>query len=323
MKKIDIISIGSALRDVLFYTSEGEVVNNPKKDVTKLKLLGFELGAKLKSAEVYFAWGGGAINTAVNFAGLGLRTGIKAAVGSDMDGREIIDYLRSRQVETSLIVKNQKERTGFSFLAIDQKSREHTVFVYYGANRELRMKNEELKINTDWYYVSSLNSKYWPEIMRQLISTRKKITWNPGQEQLAKGYRGLINYLSGIEVFILNRDEATELCLSKKAGAWSVKEMLQEIFAWGPALVVITEGAKGVQAYDGCRFYQDRPHHGRPKDTTGAGDCFASSLVAGLIKFPGQIKLAMKIGIINSSSLVMRPGAQNGLLSWAQIKKKL
>ncbi len=323
MKNLDIITIGSAMRDIVFYTAEGEVVKNPKKDPTKLELIGFELGAKLKSDEVYYTWGGGALNTSINFAGLGLKTGILSEVGKDMDGQDLLKYLKAQKVATGLVKKSTKQATGLSLLVVDKRSNEHVVFVNYGANRDLKLEAKDFKKDNDWFYVSSLSTKYWENIMKDLVKTGKKIAWNPGKTQLEAGYKGLVNYLSNIEVLILNKDEATELCLSAKAKNLDTRAMLRLIFEWGPGVVVITDGQQGVYVYDGVKIYKDRPHHGKPKDTTGAGDCFASSFVAGLIKFKGDIEKAIKVGIVNASSLVMEPGATKGLLSWSQIKKKL
>lgn len=324
MKKIDVITIGSALRDVVFYTNEGEVVKNPKKDPLKLELVGFELGAKLKSDEVYFQFGGGAANTGINFAGLGLKTAPLVQLGADMEGDLLVAHLKKKKLNTSLIKRSKKARTGFSFLTVDQSTNEHVVFVYYGANNDLRISKPELaKLNNDWFYISSVSSKHWPEIMANVIAQDKKVAWNPGSTQLKAGYKKIVNYLSGIEVFIVNRDEATELALSAGKKKFDMRSMLKLFFEWGPGVVVITDGRKGVSVYDGNKIYSGKPDHDKPKDTTGAGDCFGSSFVSGLIKFNGDIDKGIKMGIVNTSSLIFKPGAQEGLLSWNQIKRKL
>jgi len=54
-------------------------------------------------------------------------------------------------------------------------------------------------------------------------------------------------------------------------------------------------------------------------NTTGAGDAFGSSFVAGLIKY-NDIEQALKLGILNSNSVIMKIGAQEGLLYSKDIK---
>lgn len=309
MKKYDVITIGSAVRDVVFYTDEGELIKNPKKDLTKLELLGFELGAKLKSDEVHFTFGGGATNTAINFSGLGLKTGAVLNVGDDMDGQDILNNLKKHKVDTSLVKTDKKNRSGLSYLVVDENSNEHVVFVYYGANNNLNLNPGDLKnVNTDWYYISSISSNKWSQIIKTALTSTAKIAWNPGVTQLRVGYKKLSSIFPDIEVLLLNKDEAIELVLSKnpKNKTLDIKSLLREIFLWGPGIVAVSDGRKGVWVYDGINIYFNKPHHKNPKDTTGAGDCFGSTFVAGLHKTDYDIKKSIKLAVANSSSLVDR-----------------
>ena len=322
MKKYDVITIGSAVRDVVFYTDEGELIKNPKKDPTKLELLGFELGAKLKSDEVHFTFGGGATNTAINFVGLGLKTGTVVNIGDDMDGQDILNNLKKHKVDISLVKKDKQNRSGLSYLVVDENSNEHVVFVYYGANDNLNL--QKLKgVDTEWVYISSISSNNWPQIIKAAQNSTARIAWNPGSTQLRAGFKKLANFFPDIEVLLLNKDEATELVLTKnpKTKKLGVKDLLKEIFLWGPGIVAISDGRKGVWVYDGVNIYFDKPHHKNPKDTTGAGDCFGSTFVSGLHKTDYDIKKSIKLAVANTSSLVFKPGAQIGLLKWNQLNK--
>ena len=324
MKKFDVVTIGTAVRDVVFYTDEGEVFKNPKKDPTKLELLGFEHGAKLKSEDVHFTFGGGAANTAVNFSGLGLKTAAIAGIGEDMDGKDISRNLQSHGIDISLLNKNKKKRSGLSFLTVDTDSNEHVVFVYYGANLTLKVSPADLKkISTEWFYISSIASPAWPQIIKAAAKTGAKIAWNPGATQLSKGFKKMANLLPEIEVLILNKDEATELVLSKnpRAKKLDTRSMLKEIFSWGPGIVVISDGRKGAWIYDGINIYFDKPGPQKPKDTTGAGDCFGSTFVGALHRTKYDFKKSIDLATKNASALVNYPGAQIGLLKWQKLLK--
>lgn len=324
-KNYQIITIGSCIRDIIFYTDQAEFIKNPKDDPTKLYLLGFEYGAKIKSDEIFYSFGGGAANTAVNFASLGLKTGIISCLGQDGLGQEIIQRLKSKRVEISFLETSKKNFTGLSFLVIDKKTNEHFVLVSYGANNDLSVTQKTLtKINTEWFYLSSLNSRDWPKIIERVIGTNKKIAWNPGAMQLKAGFKHLKKYFKNIEVLILNKDEAIELCLSSglRMKNWQAKNLAEIIWGWGPNIVVLTDGAAGAWIYAANKCYFGKPHHNKPKDTTGAGDCFGSTFVAGLIK-SNNINLAIKLAIANTTSLVFTPGAQEGLLTWLKLIKKI
>lgn len=323
MKKFELVTIGSVLKDTIFYTAEGEVVANPKIDPTKLQLLGFELGAKLKSREVFFSSGGGAANTAVNFSGLNFTTGIIAALGADAEGIFLKKQLQIKGVDCSLLKTERKLNTGSSLIIVDKKSNEHVAFVYYGSSETLQLSARDLyKFTTDWFYIAALNSPYWEKNLTLLLKQSARFAWNPGKQQITAGLEKLNRYLKKVDVLMLNTDEATELLLSSGKKDLSIPQMLKALHQTGIKICLITDGAAGAYVYDGEKIYFQKPHHGKPKDTTGAGDCFCSTFIAGLIKFQ-DINKAMKMAMLNSAALVMLPGAQNGLLSWKQLKNKI
>ena len=49
-------------------------------------------------------------------------------------------------------------------------------------------------------------------------------------------------------------------------------------------------------------------------DTTGIGDTFCSTFVAGLEIYQGDFKKAMKLAMKNAASVLKKSGAQNGLM---------
>lgn len=324
--QFDVISVGSALRDVMFYSDDFVLVDNPSKDPTRMKLLGVEFGAKLRSDNVHFSFGGGAANTAVNFSGLGLRTAIATGIGDDFDGHALQQHLETQGVALPLLQKSFQHRTGFSFLSVDENSGEHVAHIYYGAAQDIDPSLSALKRHsTNWYYISSLNAKGWRKVLKNIFDQNTQVAWNPGSTQLTAGVRALRRFMKKTAVLIVNRDEAAELILSdpQHRVAGPVRPMLKKIHAYGPKIVVITDGRKGSYVYDGTTTYFHKTPQDKPKDTTGAGDCYGSSFISGLIRYNGDIEKSMKLATTNASHLVRSIGAQNGLLSWRQLPKSL
>lgn len=328
MKKFKVVSIGGATRDIIYYTSEGRIFRTPE-DLVRQKMIAFEYGAKLIADEVLYGLGGGGCNTAICLARLGLKAANIVAVGPDKEGEAILRNLKKERVDTQFVKVNNKSATGFSFFAIDSRSKEHVAFLYRGANDQLEIKKGELgRINTDWFYVSSLSGKKWWNISERILETVKKkkvkLAWNPGETQLRAGKKGLNKLLKYCHILILNKDESIELILNAKGKIKGINDprvILRTILKWGPKIFVLTNGRKGAYAYDGKKIYFSPIHDSKVVDTTGAGDCFGSSFLAGLIIFKGDIKRAIKLGIRNTSSLVTKPGAQNGLLYKKDLKK--
>jgi ribokinase len=313
-KKFDIITVGGATRDFMFYSGEGELISTG--NLTKQKLLAFEYGAKITADKMYVTYGGGATNTATSFSKLGLKTAVVTRIGKDEEGKNILANLSSRKVDTSLVKIDKKESSAFSMvLTVNKSSKEHIVFTHRGASDQLSATDLPLKkVNANWFYISSLPKLGWDKVIDSIISTEANIAWNPGSRQLNRISR-LKKYLPKVKILVLNRDEASEFKKLK-----NIKGLIKHIFDLGPEIVVITDGSKGAYVYDGSKYYFMKPVKHTNKDTVGVGDAFASAFTAAIF-YGKSIKTALKWGITNAGSVVGKVGAQNGQLSKRQINK--
>ncbi|MDP3964832.1 MAG: carbohydrate kinase family protein, partial [bacterium] len=140
-----------------------------------------------------------------------------------------------------------------------------------------------------------------------------KLAWNPGSTQIKAGRGKLSRLLSKTEILILNRDEAIELAGTSAKNS-NPRSLVKTLRSWGPKVVVITNGKKGVYAYAGEKVVFHQALVGKQTDTTGAGDAFGSTFVAGYIRSRGELALPLREAAVNSSSVVRQVGAQAGLL---------
>jgi len=320
--KYNFITIGGATEDITIYTSEGVLIDN-KKDLTKQKLLGFEFGAKIEVEKSFSSFGGAASNTAVNFSRFGFKTATYIYIGDDERGKKILENFKNQNVDISLIKKIKKINTGFSFVLVGPGN-EHILFSERAANSMLEIKRSDLvKLkNTKWIYIGSL-SGIWQDTLKKVFSLSKvKFAWNPGGAQLKAGASTLKKYIKNTNIFCVNKDEAIELVMSdskyknKYKRFFNNSRNLQKVIkSWGAEIVVVTRGKNGADVYDGeCFYHQNIMKEKKRVDTTGVGDAFNSSFVAGLELYHGDIKKAMRLGLKNTASLITKHGAQNGLL---------
>lgn len=325
-QNFDIITIGGATRDIIFFTDQGKVIDN-KEDLICQKLLGFELSAKINIKELHYSFGGGALNSSVNFSKLGFKVGAILRLGNDKEGAAIIKELKKYKISANLIQKDKKSATGFSFLIMNGEDKEYVAFLYRGANDNLQLKSLSLNPKTKGIYVSSLSGENWEDILHKVIAGKKYLpntlfVWNPGNIQLKSGHQNLQKFLAAADVLILNKDEAIELVCSAGKKLDNPEQLLEEIKAYGPKIVVITEGVKGAWAYDGKKNYHQDAYSVKVADTTGAGDTFGSTFAASLI-LHHDLEKALKLAIINSASVLTKIGAHNGLLSLKELLSKL
>ena len=123
------------------------------------------------------------------------------------------------------------------------------------------------------------------------------------------------------EVLILNREEAV---LVSGGNYDDIHDLLNRLHAYGPKIVVITDGPDGAYVSDGPKRLK-MPLYPDPKppfERTGAGDAFASTFVAAIIK-GNTLEGALQWAPINSMDVVQYMGAQEGLLDETQLEQYL
>lgn len=326
-KIFDVVTVGGAARDITFFTKEGKIVAQIK-DPLRQKLLGFEYGAKINIEKSFHTFGGGAANSAVALARLGLKTAAIARVGKDENGKAIVENLLKNKVETRFIQIDPVQKTGFSFIVTFGEEVEHTAFLFRGANNNLKISPRDLKLKTDWFYVASLSGAGWRGVLDAVVSTKARLAWNPGNKQLAAGLSGLKKYLAKTSIFFVNKDEAIELVMSllkykKSKTAWlnQPKNLFGVLAEFCPGILIITDGGKGAYLYSPGKVYYQPSLSKKVVDTTGAGDSFCASFLAGYIRYCGNISKSLELGAINSAYNLTGVGAQDPLLTWSQAEK--
>lgn len=320
-KRFDFITVGGAVRDIMYKVLPEDFTKERNK-------LAFKLGQKIYSEEVNLNLGGGAANVSVALAKLGFKVATVMRLGADDDGEAVKKQLQKNRIDTRFVQIDDNLATGFSFIAMPQvkaKDKQYVAFLHRGANENLELASWfNRMVKPRWLYVSSLPAKNWLKIMDSLelvVKRRKsKLAWNPGKQQLAQP-KMMKKYLPIVEVLILNKEEASLLYSGLKGKmVMSVKALLSGLHKFGPKLVVITSGSKGADAYNGYDYYFQKALSSKAVDTTGVGDAFGAGLVVGLKFYDHDLTQALYLAAKNSASVIMKPGAQNGLLTLKDIR---
>ena len=316
-KKPDITTIGSALLDTMFYTDQGTIIETPE-DPRCSKVIAFEQGAKIRSNKVYYTWGGGAANTAVTFARMGLRTRILTAVGNDAMGDECRRYLQGEGVDASLMQTEHRERTGASFIVNVGSRNDHVIFAHRGALESLRLPTLTRQLVGQWLYVSALTGNWHKNlatIQTGVTKYRLNMVWNPGSSQIAAGIKKLKPFLAAVHTLIVNQDEATELLMNAGMSIGKTPAQLaRSLYRYGVGRCIVTAGHKGATLYDGKKIYFQAAKLRTVRNKTGAGDAFGSGYTTGCMKGL-SLQQSLRLGSLNSSSVIGHIGAQAGILT--------
>ncbi len=265
---------------------------------------------------------GNASNAAVAFARLGLKSSFATNIGGDQAGRDMLAVLQKEGVDHRFVRINPDHKSNFHFV------------LCFGAERTILIKHEEYDYHwphlrpsevPKWLYFSSISEHaitYHDQVADWLDKHPDvKLAFQPGTFQMQAGAERLKRIYQRSEVVILNREEAVTVGGGNHD---DIHNLIDHMHHLGPKVVVITDGPKGAYASDGRQRLQMPPYPdpGPPVDRTGAGDAFASTFVAALIK-GNPIEGALEWAPINSMSVVQKVGAQAGLLSEKQIEHYL
>ena len=234
-----------------------------------------------------------------------------------------------------MVLKTDEDKTGFSVILTSFEG-DRTVLMHRGANSMITLDdiNWEKTRNTKWMYFASLSGESNQILDKMALFAEENginTAFNPGSTQIKRGLEDLRKILQTAEILIMNRSEASAVTgISNNPPDFpdikdnNLKDMIFKLKSYGPGIVVITEGKRGVYAYDGETFYYAPPFPAKVISTLGAGDSFSSTFVGTIIKFGNQeIEKALKYASVNSASVIGTYGAQQGLKNFSEIEEKL
>jgi len=345
-----VLAIGGATLDTIIQYEEMETLIYQRRGNEQAYLL-LEEGKKIEVTQHQAFSGGGATNAAVALKKLGLETRLFCKIGQDPAGEFILKELKNYGLNLNDVKLTQEIGTATSFVVPSLRG-DRTLFAYRGANAALL--SEELPEKTiaevDFLYITSLSKNsavHLPEIVKIATEQGTRVAINPGSSQLKRGAGFLKTALFGVELLILNDEEAqvlmssllveseeeshghsgahqahAEILTQKASLNFSLKDFFKKALAEGPKVVVVTYGSKGVYVCKESDIFFHPALKVEVVNTLGAGDAFGSSFAGAY--FSGMpIEDAIRMGVINSASVVTHIDAKTGLLSKEQMAEQL
>ncbi len=314
---IDVLSIGDVVTDAFVKLLDDRALVYENDDG---KWLAMPFGTKVPFDHAEVIEGvGNAANAAVSFAKLGLKSGLVSNVGSDSYGRDIINALHNKKVDSRFVHINPNKISNYHYV------------LWYKEERTILIKHEEYDYQwprfrhddvPKWVYFSSISKNsldsYHDHVADWLDENPEvKLAFQPGTFQMEAGADRLKRIYLRTEVLIFNREEAA---MVTGGNHQDVHDLLNKMHGLGAKIAVVTDGPDGAYASDGENRYSMPlyPDPAPPVERTGAGDAFASTFVAALIK-GSNIEGALQWAPINSMNVVQHMGAQEGLLDQAQL----
>lgn len=307
----DMISIGDATIDTVVSINDASVHCNLN---TKTCMLELRYGDKLPVDAIAHKVAGNAANNAVGCARLGLKTAIHTILGKDDTGRTITHELIRNGVAKKYIEVDRENATNASTV-ISYKG-DRTILVYHAP----RTYHLPALPKARWAYYTSVaknHKKYNKEVIAYVRKNKVLLGYNPGTYQFLEGTDEVNKILKVTHALFVNLQEAERIVGDHK----TPKEYLAALHRLGPKIAVITDGENGSYAYDGKEYYRMGIFNTPVVERTGAGDAYATGFIAALMSDHHSIPQAMCWGTSNSSSVILKIGPQDGLLTRKQLEK--
>lgn len=308
----DVLVVGSVCID-MFVDTQDKLFSPKKKD--------FPFGEKILLSGVKVKVGGGAYNVASDMHCMQVKPLLVTKVGCGSNGHLVERDFKAKGLSTRGLVKDTgcDDNTGLSVI-LDAKGHDRTILVTKGVN-DLLHASELPKFSTKIPYVfltSMLGESLKTEIaVAKKMSPHSLVIYNPSHYVVAAGRKKIDPLLKHVDVLFFNKEEAQILLgASKRTSIKSLLKQLKDIIS---TFVIITDGAKGVFAYDGQTFYHVAPDPNvKVVETTGAGDAFGAGFTSALVHGVPQ-EQALCYGVALSQDVISHVGAQANT-TWSKIE---
>lgn len=318
MKKVDFLAIGDPVVDEFITLKEARVtcgVNDAECTIS------MRWGDKIPFEKAELVAGvGNSANAAVSARRLGLSSALLGIVGNDAYGKEILAVYKKEGLERSYIEVQKGIPTN------------HHYVLSFESERTILVKHEKYRYvfpsklpPPKTLYLSSLADSVGKDYYDAMADYLEKHTdiffaFQPGTFQMKQGAEFLKRIYARTDLFFCNKEEAARIL----GHEGTPEELMQGLAKLGPKKVVMTDGTNGAYAYDGTASLRIPmyPDQAAPKERTGAGDAFASTVTAALtVGIP--FNEALLWGPVNSMAVVQEVGAQKGLLARKALERYL
>jgi ribokinase len=318
-QRFDVVSLGDVVTDDFIHLPEDSVRVRVDGDKRWLEI---PLGTKLiLDDDSLPVTGGSAANAAVAMSRLGIRVGLSSFLAHDQIGLDILSAMRSEDVDTSLVHVDSPSHTVRNFVLTF--GAERTILVRHADFNYQWKKFRDHDLPT-WLYVNSLGPDaltYQDALVDWLDDNpHVRLAFQPGTFQLEAGTERLARLYARAELLLCSRAAAAIITGDETDPARVLGALLK---LGSRTVVVFDEHGGAIAGHDAERLRID-PYEGAdpPIDLTGAGDAFASTMVAAFVNGL-SLRDALRWAPVNCATTASQYGTHGGLLRSDDLERRL
>jgi|DewCreStandDraft_2_1066082.scaffolds.fasta_scaffold02262_3 ribokinase len=277
------------------------------------------VGETVLGEEFHTFPGGKGANQAVASALLGAEVFMVGRVGRDSFGRELLESLTSKQVDTRFVLEDPAHATGVAFIAVDGAGN-NAIVVAPGANRHVSrgdVDRAEVAIRGAQALVLQL------EIPLETVLYAAQLAKNNGVPVLldpAPAAPLPLRMYELADVLIPNEHEAEVLTGIPIHGLEDAEKAAKALREMGVPIVIIKLGEAGALLMDTTGAYHVPGIPVQAVDTTAAGDAFAGGFAVALAEGMELLEATRFANYVGALS-VTRMGAQPSMPTREEVER--
>lgn len=321
MKRI--LGIGNALVDVMTQIDNDNVLKEFSLPKGSMQMVDHIKSAEVKAGtEKYkksLASGGSAANTLHGLGMLGLETGFIGSVGKDKTGDFFEKDMKSAGVNTLLIRRESVTGTAVALISPDS---ERTFATHLGAATELEAKDLKSAffqgyniLYLEGYLI--FNKPLVEEACRIAKTKKMKVALDLSSYNVVEvkhqDFKDIIEKY--VDIIFANEEEAKAFTGKKPDDALKMLADLCEV-------AVVKTGKDGSLIKRGDEILKVGTIKVKLKDTTGAGDLYASGFLYGYVNGFSLEKCGL-FGSVLAGNVIEVIGAKMSEKRWSRIKKSI
>ncbi len=231
--------------------------------------------------------GGAPLNVALRLQSFGVNTSIISRVGDDENGKELLQYINDKDLDTSNIQLDKNHKTGCVKVRLDKNGSATYEIEYPVAWDKIEVTEngvETIKA-ADVFIFGSLACR--DEVTKNtLLELLQYSTYKVFDVNLRPSFYSmdvLLNLMNKSEFIKCNDEELGEICVALNFNSISISEQIKFLSQLTyTKQICVTKGKEGAVLFDNGRFYRNRGYPVKVADTVGAGDSFLASLISQL-----------------------------------------
>lgn len=272
-------------------------------------------GMKINARDFFMQGGGPVPNAMIGLSRLGFKTALIAVVGDDPFGRISIEEIKNEKVDHRFIIV-KKQPSALATGWIEDGTGRRTMVL----SRQIFVKPSDIR-TSDYPlpHILHLDGRDMPATMKLAKWARRKgviVSFDIGS--VRNDVSAVFPY---VDHLVVAHDYAFGFTKTRSA-----RSAIKKLAKLCPGTIIVTEGIKGsvgLEKHTGRNDYVFQPAFKvKNVDTTGAGDCYHTGYLYGLLKGFGLAE-CMKYGSAAAALKCTKPGARSGIPTEPELLKFL